>query len=403
VKGSAGQRPLEEVGHEGWDVLVAGAGPAGSMAALHLARKGRRVLLADRAAFPREKVCGDALIPDAVACLRRAGLWEEVRDAGYAPAAATVFSPSRYELDVPGEYLTLKRQVLDDLLAGAAAEAGAVFCRAAVRAAEAVAGGVAVRFEGDARDFRSRALILATGAGVSLARGLGMVEAPAPTAFAMRCYVKSEMDLDRLVVAYDRSTLPGYAWIFPMGEGECNVGCGVLAREGKPSVNLKEAYEKFMRSFPLARELSEKARASTPLKGAMLRCGLRGTRVLAPGPVIAVGEAIGTTFPYTGEGIGKAMETGEMAASFLAEALEAGHAGRLASLPDELEARLRKRYRGYEVAERWFARPWLNDYLVKRGRTSAFVKRTLPEIFAERADPKEVFSLRGLIKIVLGF
>ena len=399
---SGRQRPLEEVAHGGWDAIVIGAGPAGSVAALHLARAGRRALLTDRAAFPREKVCGDALIPDAIACLRRAGLWEEVRSAGYAPATATVFSPSRHELDVPGDYLTVKRRVLDNLLAGAASEAGAPFCRAAARSIRASSGGVTVRFEGDAREFQARAVILATGADVSLARGLGMVDSPGPTAFAMRCYVRSDLALDRLVVAYDRSTLPGYAWIFPMGNREFNVGCGVLARDGKPPVNLKAAYEGFMTSFPLARELSAKSQGSTPLKGAMLRCGLRGTRVLAEGPVVAVGETIGATFPYTGEGIGKAMETGEMAASMLSQALEVGDMRALEVLGEAIEERLRPRYLGYEVAERWFARPWLNDFLVKRGRTSPFVQRVLPEIFAERADPREVFSPWGLIKILVG-
>lgn len=401
-KGSALQRPLAEVTHQGWDVIVAGAGPAGSMAALHLARAGRRVLLADKAAFPREKVCGDALIPDAIACLRRAGLWEAVRASGYASATATVFSPSRHELDVPGDYLTVKRVVLDDLLAGAASVSGARFCRGAVRGVEATEGGLRVQFEGDAREFAAGAVILATGADVTLAGGLGMVEAAAPSAFAMRCYVRSGLELDRLVVAYDRSTLPGYAWIFPLGGGEFNVGCGVIARDGKPPSNLKAMYDSFLASFPLGRELKEKAVASTPPKGAMLRCGLKGTRVLAKGPVIAVGEVIGTTFPYTGEGIGKAMETGEMVAGRLAEALATGRHEGLQAIPLDLERSLRPRYRGYEVAERWFARPWLNDFVVKRGRTSRFVQRALPEIFAERTDPRVVFSPLGLLKIALG-
>lgn len=396
------QEALTTVPEAGWDVIVVGAGPAGSMAALDLAEAGLRVLMVDRHAFPREKVCGDALIPDAIAVLRRKGLWDEVRAAGFWTERAVVFSPSRHRMAVPGEYLTVKRVVLDHILARAAVRRGAVFAEGKATDVRPEDGGVAVAFEAEPRVFRSRLAILATGADVALPDRLGMVERRAPSAFAMRCYVRSRLALDELLITYDRSTIPGYAWIFPVGGGEFNVGCGLISRDGAPPSNLKAVYESFLRSFPVAREMMAGAESSTPLRGARLRCGLTGTRPLHEGCLVAAGEAIGATFPYTGEGIGKAMETGLMAAEAAARALASGSRAPLEDFPGKLERELRPRYRGYEIAERWFGSPKINDFVVKRGDRSRFLRNKLPEIFAEREDPRVVFSAWGLVKVALG-
>src|SRR5512140_3221549 len=159
------QTPVEEREAEPWDVLIVGAGPAGSMAAGHLARRGYRVLLVDRCKFPRDKTCGDALIPDALHALERASLLEEVQQAGHKLCEASVFSPSRIEVPVPGQYLTLKRKVLDCLVARWAVLQGACFSHGSVAEIEPEGNGqVAFRMEGVLKTFRARVAVLAVGA-----------------------------------------------------------------------------------------------------------------------------------------------------------------------------------------------------------------------------------------------
>ena len=146
----------------------------------------------------------------------------------------------------------------------------------------------------------------------------------------MRCYVRSTAVVDRLVISYDRVIAPGYAWIFPLRNNEYNVGCGVFYRHGvRGDVNLRQMFERFVATFPEAREVMRAATAATPLKGAPLRCGLSSLGQSRVPRVLAIGETIGTTFPFTGEGIGKAMETGELAAEALGEAIASDDPGHL--------------------------------------------------------------------------
>lgn len=394
------QHPLDKAPKSGWDVIIAGAGPAGGIAALHLTRLGHRVLLLDKQRFPRDKTCGDALLSDALRVLDRAGLLEQVCRLGHLVHTASVFSPSRIECAIPGRYLTLRRRVLDALIARKAVDQGAVFCQGEVkRMTVAEHGTVECTLAHPERVYRARVGVIATGARVDLIQRLDQDRPPRASAVAARCYVRSPACFAPLVVSYDRPTVPGYAWIFPMGNQEYNVGCAFLdGMNGRSRTNLKSMFSRFTTEFPLAKELLKGSESVSPLCGALLRCGLQIDCLPETGNILAIGEAIGTTLPSSGEGIGKAMETAELAAQVISQALRSADLHYLRSYPARLEEKLRVRYQGFQAAERWISRPWLNDLVTWRASKSRFVRESLTGILDETVDPRTVFSLRGVLQ-----
>jgi geranylgeranyl reductase family protein len=381
-----------------WDAVIVGAGPAGATAAIQLGRCGHRVLLLDRDRFPRDKVCGDALIPDAWRCLERLDLLENVRRAAREVSGASVFSPSRRRVDIDGAFLTLKRIDFDAILVDEAVRSGAVLRQAHVERVSPSQGAAVTVTCREQATISARLALLATGADVLLPSRLGVVTRSEPTAIALRCYVRSPARVDRLIISYDRAIIPGYAWIFPLADGEYNIGCGVFFDGPQSRVNLRRLLRAFMDSFPAARDIMNAAVAATPPKGARLRCGLTGTHPRPAANVLVIGEAAGTTFPFTGEGIGKAMETGIIAAEVGGRALETGDTDALDEYDCRLRDELKPRYRGYEVAQRWLSVPWLNDFVASRATKSRFLQNALTGILNETANPSVVCSISGVLR-----
>ena len=394
------QPPIDSLPDMLWEVMIVGAGPAGSMAALHLASRGHRVLLIDKQRFPRDKICGDGLIPDAIRCLQRAGLYEKVSEVGWKTKEIVAFSPSRIRFEVPGDFLTVKRLILDEIIAREAVSKGATFCQGTVQAISRDPDGmIRASFSESSQQVRARIGIIATGADISLLKNLGMVSHLRASAVALRCYVRSSFNLNQLVISFDRSVIPGYAWIFPVGGEEYNVGCGMAYRDGvKTRGNLKEIFHNFVTEFPLVRELMKWGEILTPLQGALLRCGLKGSYPFKGKNILAIGETIGATFPFTGEGIGKAMETGELAASIVHKSLVEGNFQYLHEFPRLLEEELRPRYLGYQIAENWLSKAWLNDLIARRARKSRFLQNAFAGIITETVDPRTIFSVWGILK-----
>ena len=391
---------------EPWDVAVVGAGPAGALAARRLALAGARVLLLDRRTHPRDKACGDGLIPDALACLRRNGLLDRVARLGRRWPGGRFHGPYRAAVDVDVELMTVRRRLLDAELAVAAAESGATLAHALVTdVKDRGAGGAELHAADVPTPIRARYALLATGASVSLLDGCGLLERASPSAVAIRTYVESSLPLDRLLVSFDRRILPGYGWIFPMGDGTFNLGVGVVARgggaTGEAVPDLRGMLARFCATFEPARALAAGERSREAMRGAQLRYGLHGARPYGGGAVLAAGEAIGSTYPLTGEGIGKAMETAEMAADALVEALATGDRAALRRYPERVTRELGGRYRGYEFGERCARRAWLAELILHRASRRAPLRETLAAILAETRDPAEVFSYGGLARALI--
>jgi geranylgeranyl reductase family protein len=380
-----------------WDVAIVGAGPAGTTAAHLLAKEGHAVLLLDRARFPRDKACGDALIPDALNSLRRLGLYEKVRQVAQQLDTLSAYSPAGIRVDIPGEFLTVRRVTLDALLLQDAVDSGATFHVAPVVSIDSRADRVHLTTR-DGLTVTAKVGIVATGADTSLFRGGPTPRPSGPSAVALRCYVRSPVSIDRLIISYDRSIVPGYAWIFPLGDGLYNVGCGIFYRhERQRRVNLRKTFATFVETIPDARDLWQARSSTTSLVGARLRCGLDASMAYNGARVIGIGEVIATTFPFTGEGIGKAMETGEIAAASVAESLRQGTTDALASFPTILQRRVAPRYRGYRRAENWIAQHWLADLVARRVQRSPSLGRVAAGILSETEDPRALFSWKVML------
>jgi menaquinone-9 beta-reductase len=394
------------------DVLVIGAGPAGSACAQWLARGGRDVLLVDQHDFPRDKVCGDGLIPDAHRALARLGVLEEVMALAQRVRHVGCVGPRGGRIDVAGSLSVLPRRELDHVLQRAALRAGARWQVAKFLAplldGERVVG-ARLGIAGGTQDVQATHVVLATGAVPQALMAAGLCERRTPSGVALRRYVRNPAMAGRITemeVVWHRRLRPGYGWIFPCRDGVFNIGVGVAqshakARDGRNTmqeVNLRDVFDAFCTFYAPARALMQDGALLGDLKGAPLRCSLEGARYTRPG-LLATGEALGSTYAFTGEGIGKAMETGLLAAQALLATGVDDDACR-AKYEAELRA-LKPRFDLYEKANRVNEHPWLADLLIWRANRSARIRQRMEGVLEETNNPGNLVTLRGLTRLFL--
>ncbi|OWQ88631.1 geranylgeranyl reductase [Roseateles aquatilis] len=394
-------------------VLIVGAGPAGSAAARWLARAGWDVVMVDQQSLGRDKVCGDGLIPDAHHALERLGLLDRVMAKAQRSAHVGCIGPRGGRIDVPGHLAVLPRKTLDEILNLGAQEAGARFIaparfEAALEDAQGRVRGARLTIDGQAHEIAADWVILATGAVPKALTAAGMCERHTPSGVALRGYVRAPALVDEikaLEVVWCKAVQPGYGWIFPAPDGTFNIGVGVtdshrdLAGKGKKKdVNLREIFDAFVAQYPNAQRLMAEGELVGELKGAPLRCTLKGARWTRPGLLVS-GEAAGSTYSFTGEGIGKAMETGLLAA----EAILA-HRTDDAKVREAYEQGLRAlqpKYDLYERGNRVNRFPWLADLLIWRAKKSPRLLARMSGVLNETSNPGNLVSLKGLTRLFL--
>lgn len=312
------------------DVLVVGAGPAGSAAAAWAARAGRDVVLADAATFPRDKTCGDGLTPRAMAELDRLGLGEWVRGRAENRGLRLTGFGQELQLEWPGGSLpavgsAVPRTELDDRIRSAAIESGATMLEGA-KAVDVRRDGnavTAVEFA-DGREIRCTRVIVADGVRSPLGKKLGR-EWHRDTTFgvAARAYIGSERSSDPWISSHlelrdgDGTLQPGYGWIFPLGTGEVNIGVGTLATAKRPGPGalrpLLDLYTSQRRDdWKLTGDLRAVASALLPMGGAV-------SNVAGPNWAI-IGDAAACVNPLNGEGIDYGLEGGRLVVDILDEA-----------------------------------------------------------------------------------
>ncbi|MGK5169783.1 NAD(P)/FAD-dependent oxidoreductase [Geodermatophilus sp. CPCC 205761] len=313
---------------ERWDVVVVGGGPAGSAAALAALRTGATVLVVDRAEFPRDKVCGDGVAPEALDVLAALAVDPAELTAGYpavprlslrSPGGATVQRATARPSHV------VPREVLDGRLLAAALARGARFRRHAVRELRPDADGVTV--DGA---LRAGVVVGADGAESVVRRALGL-----PTnrtdrlAVAIRGYapeLPGQAGTQVLVTTEQR--WPAYAWSFPLGDGRANVGYGELVSGGATRAALVEGLHRLLPGVAPGRLRAHRLPLST------------GRPRQPDGRVLLAGDAASLVNPLTGEGIFYAVVSGALAGAAAAAGPDAGVRYR-AALHRRLDAHLR--------------------------------------------------------------
>jgi len=310
---------------KGWtmdrfDVLVVGAGPAGSVAAFVLARAGARVALLDKAAFPRDKACGDLVGPRGVQLLTDLGIAiPDGRRVGdmvvVGPTGRRVRLPSAPGTTYPGYGIAVTRTVLDAAIREAALGAGADARMGRADRPVVTDGRVAGFSTTDGRVILADHVIGADGATSRVAATLDLVDRRTVLwGFALRSYVSQRVELPTIVFVETGPwrALPGYGWVFPGPGGQANVGLGagsLTARDGTTAVRaLPDFIERLRRDGLLDGPMPEGRRL-----GGWLKMGATGT-VPARGRVLLVGDAAGLVNPLQGEGISQAMASGDAAA-----------------------------------------------------------------------------------------
>jgi geranylgeranyl reductase family protein len=395
------------------DVLVVGAGPAGSACAQQLARAGFDVVLADQHSFPRDKVCGDGLSPDAHTAFGRLGVHHEVMQAAQRATHVGCIAPRGGRVDVPGRLAVLPREQLDDILRRAALRAGARWLAPARYEAplldghERVAGARLGLEDGTLRDLRAGWTVLATGAVPAALIAAGVCQRRTPSGVALRGYIRNPAMVGRITaleVMWHKRLSKGYGWIFPCPGGVFNIGVGLAHSHddgAMADVNLRQMFDRFCEVYAPAAELVAGGERLGPLKGAPLRCSLEGARLSRPG-LLVTGEAAGSTYAFTGEGIGKAMETGILAAETLAEARDTLLTDAQARVRYEAAiAGLKPRFDLYEKANRVNEHPWLADLVIWRARRSPRILRRMSAVLEEKGNPGNLVSLRGILRLFM--
>ena len=411
---------------ETYDLLIVGAGPAGAAAAYWAAKRGLKVLAVDKQHFPRDKTCGDGLTPRAVKELADMGLegafagWHRHEGLRVRAHGTVLELPWPSHPVYPDYGFVVRRRDLDGLVAERARSAGATV-RHGVEAVKPLwsrdgelAGAVLRdKASGETEHVKARYVIVADGANSRFGRALGTKrDRSLAQGMAIRTYYASPVHDDPWIESAlditDRrgNTLPGYGWVFPLGDGKVNAGIGLLStfRDYK-SVNTSWLMEEWAHALPDFWGVDPASPEIAPVGGRLPMGG--SVQPKAGANWLVAGDAAGTVNPFNGEGIDYAYETGRAAADIIASALARSDPGILSEYPRWLETT----YGLYFRVGHLFAKAIGNPDLIRRLTSAGMQSRTFMEwalrIMANLLRPDELkpaelayAAMKGLAKAV---
>lgn len=412
------------------DVVVVGAGPGGSATAYYLARAGVDVALLEKATFPRDKICGDGLTPAAVAEIHLMGVdttgWMRNKGLNVIGGGHSIYLPWPEQKSTPNYGMARARMDLDEDLARRAESAGVrlyegVTVTGALQTPSGRMRGVIAKIGRgkDAREieFHAKVVVEAGGVAARLATSIGIEKhANRPLGVAARAYFKSPRGNDEWMDSHlelwsgkreESDLLPGYGWVFPLGNGIVNVGLGSVSSTAKATtLPYREIFKSWITNLPEDWEMTEDNQVG-PLRSAALPMSFNRTPHYRDGLVI-VGDAGGMVSPFNGEGIAPAMRAGRYAAESIVSALaRQSDAGFDKAMETYTEA-LRADWGGYYSLGRVFVRlienPKIMQLCTKHGlprpRLMKLVHKLLSDSFERTGGDIDDHVITALAKAV---
>ena len=432
------------------DVLVVGGGPSGSAAAYWLASRGIDVLCVEKKHFPREKTCGDGLTPRSVRQLQDMGLESALAGNHRYEGLRSVAFGRELEMrwpkhpDFPPYGYTITRFQLDQLVNEHAEKAGAVVWQGAEAAeplltgprddspdgspdgppngspdgapdgaARRRAGGAIVvdKERGSRTEVHAKYVIVADGSLSRFGRSLGSFRDKSyPQGLAIRGYFRSPRHDDAYIESHldirDRSgnVVPGYGWIFPLGDGRVNVGIGLLSTSERwKGLNTTKLMEEFVAFAPRSWCISPATAIGVPTGGRLPMSFSVRPRVGID--YLTVGDAAAAINPFNGEGIAYGWETGRLAAETVAEALGSPSESDAAEVLAGYERRLAAEYARYYAIAKAFVRaiedPRIMRALVAAGMYVPPAMKGVLRIMANLNRPDRTLGAEGLYRALV--
>ena len=403
------------------DVLVVGAGPGGSATAHALAQAGLDVLLLEKTAFPREKVCGDGLTPRAVKTLVDMGIDTSPANGFIRNRGLRIYGGGhRLELpwpelaSFPDHGLVRPRLDFDELLVRHAQGAGArlqelTTVTGPVLDDDGRVAGVTAKVGPERTEVTYRAPLVVAADGVSarLALGMGIEKRDdRPMGVAVRRYFTSPRTDDDMLESWlelrteSGDLLPGYGWVFGVGDGTSNVGLGILnTTRAWQRTDYKELLASWTRAMPEQWQFSEPF-ATGPVRGGALPMGFNRQPHYTRG-LLLVGDAGGAVNPFNGEGIAYAMETGRVAAEVAVQALARPEGPARERALQAYPATLKARYGGYYTLGRVFVtligNPHVMQLATRHGLPRPLLMKFTLKLLANLTDPRDGDALDRVV------
>ena len=398
-------------GHDA-DVIVVGAGPGGSAAAHALAQQGLDVLLLEKSSFPREKICGDGLTPRAVKSLVEMGI-DTTEAGGFIRNRGLRIIGGKVKIELPWpdlatypDYgLVRPRLDFDELLARAAQQAGArlqeqsnVTGPVLDEAGRVVGVTAKVGAEKIQTTYRAPIVVAADGSSARLGLQLGLVKRDdRPMGVAVRRYFESPRHDDDMLESWlelrapNGDLLPGYGWVFGVGDGTSNVGLGILnTTKAWQDTDYKKLMARWTGSMPVEWQFDE-AHATGPVRGGALPMGFNRQPHYTRG-LLLVGDSAGAVNPFNGEGIAYAMESGRLAAEVVAQALSRPAGPQREKALQAYPAAMKATYGGYYTLGRVFVsmigNPQVMHLATKYGLPRPLLMKFTLKLLANLTDPR---------------